>query len=218
MKAFIYDMDGVIVDSEIVHMKAETILLARYGIEADEALLMPYRGTSDTTMFEDIKEKFGTAYDVTEIVAEKDELMRGLLRTEELIPIDGACALIEETNALRAHGIRTAIASSSPHEMIAYVTETFGITDKFDVIVSGAELPMSKPDPAIYLKTAVLLGVMPSDCLVLEDTAAGAQAAQRAGMTCIGFCSPHSGTQDFSGCVRIIHRLSEIDLHSYFGG
>lgn len=218
MKALIYDMDGVIVDSEIIHMKAETILLARYGITANEALLMPYRGTSDKTMFEDIKEKYDAAYDVAGIVAEKDDLMRELLRTEELVPIAGALELIAATDALRPRGIRTAIASSSPHETIAHVTQTFGITNKFDVIESGAELPMSKPDPTIYLKTAELLGVAPADCLVIEDAAVGAQAALRAGMTCIGFCSPHSGTQDFTGCARIVQSLSEIDLHVYFGG
>lgn len=174
MKAFIYDMDGVIVDSEIIHMKAETILLARYGITADEALLMPYRGTSDATMFEDIKGKYDASYDVAGIVGEKDVLMRELLHTDELIPIEDALALIEATSALRAHGIRTAIASSSPCETINHVTETFGIADKFDVIVSGAELPMSKPDPRIYLQTAELLDVAPADCLVLEDAAAGA--------------------------------------------
>ena len=201
MKAFIYDMDGVIVDSEIIHMKAETILLARYGITADEALLMPYRGTSDATMFEDIKGKYDASYDVAGIVGEKDVLMRELLHTDELIPIEGALALIEATSALRARGIRTAIASSSPCETINHVTETFGIADKFDVIVSGAEL----------------LDVAPADCLVLEDAAAGAQAAVRAGMTCIGFRSPHSGMQDFSSCARIVHALSEIDLNAYFG-
>lgn len=218
MKALIYDMDGVIVDSEIIHMKAETILLARYGITADEALLMPYRGTSDKTMFEDIKEQYDAAYDVAGIVAEKDDLMRELLRTEELVPITWALELIAATDALRPRGIRTAIASSSPHETIAHVTQTFGITDKFDVIESGAELPMSKPDPTIYLKTAELLGVAPADCLVIEDAAVGAQAALRAGMTCIGFCSPHSGIQDFTGCARIVQSLSEIDLYAYFSG
>ena len=218
MKALIYDMDGVIVDSEIIHMKAETILLARYGITADEALLKPYRGTSDKTMFEDIKEQYDAAYDVAGIVAEKDALMRELLRTEELVPIAGALELIAATDALRPRGIRTAIASSSPHETIAHVTQTFGITDKFDVIESGAALPMSKPDPTIYLKTAELLGVAPADCLVIEDAAVGAQAALRAGMTCIGFFSPHSGIQDFTGCARIVQSLSEIDLYAYFSG
>ena len=182
MRAFIYDMDGVIVDSEIIHMKAEKILLEHYGIQADEALLMPYRGTSDATMFEDIRLKYNAAYDVEGIVAEKDVLIRRLLQEEELVPIDGSLALIEATNALRARGIYTAIASSSPHEVISHVTESFGIADKFDVIVSGAELPVSKPDPAIYLQTAQLLGVHPGDCLVLEDAAAGAQAATAAGM------------------------------------
>ena len=216
MKAFIYDMDGVIIDSELIHMKAERMLLARYGVEADETMLMPYRGTSDRAMFEDIKNKYSAHYDVRGIVAEKDALMRQLLHTEQLIPIDGALALIEATNDLRTHGIRTAIASSSPYETIDYVAETLGIAGKFDAIVSGAELPMSKPDPTIYLQTAELLGVAPADCIVLEDAAAGAQAAVRAGMTCIGFRSPHSGMQDFSGCTRIVYELSEIDLNDYF--
>ena len=216
MRAFIYDMDGVIVDSEIIHMKAEKILLEYYGIQADEALLMPYRGTSDAAMFEDIRLKYNAAYDVEGIVAEKDVLMRRLLQEEELVPIDGSLALIEATNALRARGIYTAIASSSPHEVISHVTESFGIADKFDVIVSGAELPVSKPDPAIYLQTAQLLGVHPGDCLVLEDAAAGAQAATAAGMTCIGFRSPHSGMQDFSACARIINHPLEICLNDYF--
>ena len=216
MRAFIYDMDGVIVDSEIIHMKAEKILLEYYGIQADEALLMPYRGTSDAAMFEDIRLKYNAAYDVEGIVAEKDVLMRRLLQEEELVPIDGSLALIEATNALRARGIYTAIASSSPHEVISHVTERFGIADKFDVIVSGAELPVSKPDPAIYLQTAQLLGVHPGDCLVLEDAAAGAQAATAAGMTCIGFRSPHSGMQDFSACARIINHPLEICLNDYF--
>ena len=86
MRAFIYDMDGVIVDSEIIHMKAEKILLEHYGIQADEALLMPYRGTSDAAMFEDIRLKYNAAYDVEGIVAEKDVLMRRLLQEEELVP------------------------------------------------------------------------------------------------------------------------------------
>ena len=196
MRAFIYDMDGVIVDSEIIHMKAEKILLENYGIQADEALLMPYRGTSDAAMFEDIRLKYNAAYDVEGIVAEKDVLMRRLLQEEELVPIDGSLALIEATNALRARGIYTAIASSSPHEVISHVTESFGIADKFDVIVSGAELPVSKPDPAIYLQTAQLLGVHPGDCLVLEDAAAGAQAA--------------------TACARIINHPLEIRLNDYF--
>ena len=216
MRAFIYDMDGVIVDSEIIHMKAEKILLEHYGIQADEALLMPYRGTSDAAMFEDIRLKYNAAYNVEGIVAEKDVLMRRLLQEEELVPIDGSLALIEATNALRARGIYTAIASSSPYEVISHVTESFGIADKFDVIVSGAELPVSKPDPAIYLQTAQLLGVHPGDCLVLEDAAAGAQAATAAGMTCIGFRSPHSGMQDFSACARIINHPLEIRLNDYF--
>lgn len=217
MKAFIYDMDGVIVDSELFHMKAEKIIFARYGIEADEALLLPYRGTSDMTMFEDIKNRLDASYDPAALVSEKDVLMRQMRSTEEVVPIEGALALIEATGRLRARGIKTAIASSSSYEAISHVTKTLGIADKFDAVVSGTEFPMSKPDPTIYLHTARLLGTAPADCLVVEDAASGAQAAAEAGMTCIGFRSPHSGMQDFSCCSHIVAHLSDIDLHRFFG-
>lgn len=217
MKAFIYDMDGVIVDSELFHMKTEKIIFARHGIEADEALLLPYRGTSDMTMFEDIKNRLDASYDPAALVSEKDALMRQMRPAEAVVPIEGALALIEATDALRARGVKTAIASSSSYETISHVTKALGIADKFDAVVSGTEFPMSKPDPTIYLHTARLLGIAPADCLVVEDAASGAQAAAAAGMTCIGFRSPHSGMQDFSCCSHVVAHLSDIDLHGFFG-
>ena len=81
--------------------------------------------------------------------------------------------------------------------------------------MSGTNLPESKPNPAIYLQTAAYLRVDPRDCVVVEDAANGARAAKAAGMTCIGFKSPHSPNQDLSICDRIVDSLESIDLSSF---
>ena len=94
---------------------------------------------------------------------------------------------------------------------------SLGILSKFDVFQSGAVLPQSKPDPAIYLKTAADLVVDPRDCVVIEDTENGARAAKAAGMYCIGFVSPHSGKQDLSMADEIIDDMADIDLGKFFG-
>lgn len=90
------------------------------------------------------------------------------------------------------------------------VLNRFGIRSYFDTIVSGAELPHSKPCPDIYLKAAEGLGIPPCDCTVVEDATAGIAAAKAAGMTCIAFHNPHSGEQDLSQADRIVEHFSEI--------
>ena len=81
--------------------------------------------------------------------------------------------------------------------------------------MSGTNLPESKPNPAIYLQKAAYLRVDPRDCVVVEDAANGARAAKAAGMTCIGFNSPHSPNQDLSICDMLVDRLEEIDLSAF---
>ena len=81
--------------------------------------------------------------------------------------------------------------------------------------MSGTNLPESKPNPAIYLQTAAYLRVDPRECVVVEDAANGARAAKAAGMTCIGFNSPHSPNQDLSICDMLVDRLEEIDLSAF---
>lgn len=124
--------------------------------------------------------------------------------------------MIRATNELRqSHGLKTAIASSSSDDFIAFVVDDLGIRGHFDLLMSGTNLPESKPNPAIYLQTAAYLRVDPRDCVVVEDAANGARAAKAAGMTCIGFNSPHSPNQDLSICDMLVDRLEEIDLSAF---
>ena len=88
----------------------------------------------------------------------------------------------------------------------------FGLTGYFQSVLSGADLPASKPDPAVYLLSAERLGVRPADCVVLEDAASGVAAAKAAGMFCIAYRNPNSGRQDLSRADMVVEKIGEIDI------
>ena len=217
MKAFIYDMDGVIVDSEPVHLRVEKHILETQGImNVTWEELEAYQGSSDLNMWQDMVQKYQLKETPDAFVKAKKYLFDRTMREEGAQPIPGVLALIERTHALRAQGIKTAVASSSDPEFITFVLTSLGILDKFDAVQSGAVLPQSKPDPAVYLTTAADLMVDPRDCVVLEDTENGARAARAAGMYCIGFISPHSGKQDLSMCDEVVSGMADINLTKFF--
>ena len=217
MKAFIYDMDGVIVDSEPVHLRVEKHILETQGImNVTWEELEAYQGSSDLNMWQDMVQKYQLKETPDAFVKAKKYLFDRTMREEGAQPIPGVLALIERTHALRAQGIKTAVASSSDPEFITFVLTSLGILDKFDAVQSGAVLPQSKPDPAVYLTTAADLMVDPRDCVVLEDTENGARAAKAAGMYCIGFISPHSGKQDLSMCDEVVSDMVDINLTKFF--
>ncbi len=213
MKAFIYDMDGVIVDSEPVHMEAEQKIMKKLGYDVPRSVWESYQGRSDIELWSAVIERYHLKGQVAASLAKaKAYLFNRTMREQGAKAIPGALDLIRRTDERRAQGLRTAIASSSERSFIAFVVDSLGIRDSFDLFTSGAELPFSKPDPAIYLKTAADLRVAPADCVVIEDAANGVRAAKAAGMYCIGFISPHSGRQDLSLADRIVADMSEIDL------
>lgn len=217
MKAFIYDMDGVIADTEPVHLQAEQLVLKKMGIDVTLEFLMRYQGMTDLMMFEDMKQRFHFKHTAEQAAKAKAYVFNKILHEEHVKPIEGILELIRATDALRSsQGIKTAIASSSSDEFIRFVVEDLGIRDSFDLLMSGTNLPESKPNPAIYLQTAAYLQVDPRECVVLEDAANGAKAAKAAGMTCIGFNSPHSPNQDLSVCDAIVDEISEIRLNELF--
>lgn len=216
LKAFIYDMDGVIADTEPVHMQAEQHVMKKMGVELELAYFQRYQGMTDVMIFEDLRKQFCIKSSAEKLAKAKAYLFNKILHETHVTPIAGSLELIRATNELRqSHGLKTAIASSSSDDFIAFVVDNLGIRDHFDLLMSGTNLPESKPNPAIYLQTAAYLRVDPRDCVVVEDAANGARAAKAAGMTCIGFNSPHSPNQDLSICDMVVDRLEEIDLSAF---
>lgn len=208
--AFIFDMDGVIIDSEPIHSRVKMDTFHHFGLPFEEADLIHYMGRTSNEIFGEVIAKEGRHdLQVKDLVRYKHEHYLEVLQSGTIEPIEGAVELIRH---LYDEGIPLALATSSWERVMDTVLDAFKIRPYFQSVLSGSTLPKSKPDPAIYLLSAERLGVAPKDCFVLEDTAAGVLAAKRAGMHCIGFRSPHSGAQDLSLADTIVNHLSEVPV------
>lgn len=213
-KAFIFDMDGVIIDSEPLHSRVKMETFAHFGLPFDEGDLAQYMGRTSVDIFSDVlKKEHRTDVSVQEIVNYKHAHYLELAVGGALEAIPGSLELIAR---LRAAGVPLALATSSWRRVVDAILVQFDLTEAFASVISGSELPKSKPDPAIYRLSAEALGVDPRKCVVLEDTAAGVAAAKGAGMYCIGFRSPHSGVQDLSRADEIVDDLATIDVAKLF--
>ena len=209
MEAFLFDMDGVIVDTQQYHSRAVQQVFTEIGVSVSLAELSQYAGTKRGASFRGIAAQRGLKLPVEQLSARKDVLFNDIIAHTQLQPIEGIPELLAK---LQAAGIPMAIASSSSDAFIAYIVDCLHIRSFFDALLSGENLPESKPNPAIYQLTAQTLGVAPEQCVVLEDAALGVQAAKAAGMYCIGYQNPHSGQQDLSHADEIVASIRDIHI------
>lgn len=208
MKAFIFDMDGVLVDTQAIHSQSTARALQEFGVPCTLEEAVSFAGTKRGVGIASIIKKNHSSADVEMVCQRKDDIFMERIHQMRLEPIEGIPALLK---SLHFHGIHTAIASSSTDDFIAYIVDQLQIRSYFEELISGQNLPKSKPDPAVYLLAARRLGVKPRDCVVLEDACLGVQAAKAAGMYCIGYRNLNSGQQDLSKADRIVEHISEID-------
>lgn len=210
IKAVIFDMDGVIIDSEPLHYKVfKEYLHSKWGMSITDEEYSTFIGATNYHMYAVLKEKYQLAEEVTALVEEYEEKCSAYLtesKTEK--PILGVDVLVKN---LYQNNIRLALASSSPKKNIKLVLEMFGLAPYFEVVVSGQEVVNSKPSPDIFLRAAKLLNLLPEECLVFEDSKNGVAAAKEAGMKCIAFYNPNSGKQDLSRADHIIESFAEVD-------
>jgi len=189
IKACIFDLDGVIVDTARYHYLAWKRLAGEIGIELTEADNEKLKGVSRMRSLEIILELGGVTMSDTEKEALADKKngwfveYLELMSPEEIYP--GVKSLIRQ---LREQGIKVGLASSSKNAKM--VVEILQIQNDFDVVVDGSMIVKTKPNPEIFLLTAKMLGIDPRDCLVFEDAEAGVDAALAAGMKCVGVGSP----------------------------
>ncbi len=188
MRSVLFDMDGVLVDSEPVINEAAILGLAEYGVHALAEDFLPFVGTGEDRYIGGVAEKYGVKYlpemkhRVYEIYL---DIVPGRIRVFE-----GVLSLLEE---LKAHGVKAALASSADRIKIEANLKAAGIGFKlFEAMVSGEDVVNKKPAPDIYLSAAGKLGVSPSKCIVVEDAVNGVMAALKAGMACVGVSSSFS--------------------------
>lgn len=207
--AFVFDMDGVLVDSEPLHMRSANRLLERFDREIDEPTYRSFIGSGEVATWTEWKQTFALPLSVSEIIAEHTRL-----RTEEIrrgvAPIPSAVSLARR---LHGRGHRLGLASSSAREVIDEMLIALGLDDVFRVRVSGADPDVrhSKPAPDVYLHAAARLGVQPTHCLAIEDSEPGVRAAKSAGMVCIAIPNRWTDHQDFSAADTVAADLAEMD-------
>ena len=208
LKAVLFDMDGVIIDSEPLHTKAFQDSMKQYGLDLTEDYLNQFIGRTDRYLVELLIKEFQLQQSVDTLLEAKNNKKRQYEKEIGYPPVPYVKELIMD---LSANHIKLAIASSSPMEAIQDTVKTLGLSDYFDQYISGMDLKHSKPAPDIFLKAANSLDVSPLECLVIEDSTHGIAAAKAANMTCIGFYNPHSGNQDLSKADIIVEGFEEIN-------
>lgn len=209
MKALIFDMDGVIIDSEPIHFAVDAEFLKRLGVHEGPEYMEQFVGMRNPDIWKRIAEEHQLNINLDSILEEQRVHKVQLIRETPLEPIAGIRDLIDD---LRARGIPFGLASSSPRPLIEAVLVKFGIIHAFSAIVSGEEVPYGKPAPDIYLEAAKTLDVAPKDCVVIEDARHGVLAAKRAGMMCIGFQNVNSGAQDLSKADWVVDSIREVTV------
>lgn len=208
LKAVIFDMDGVIIDSEPIHFIVEQKMFDNLGLRITEEEQHSYVGVPMKDMWRLIRTRHSLTHSEEQLLAShKEQLIAHFLTAEPFEAMEGLRELLGE---IKGRGLKVAVASSSPRQLIETVLARLRLTLMFDVIVSGEEVKQGKPSPDIFMRAASLLQVTASECIVIEDSCNGVRAAKSAGMECIGFYNQNSGNQDISGADRIIRHFSEI--------
>jgi HAD superfamily hydrolase (TIGR01509 family) len=209
MKAIIFDLDGVLIDSEPLHWMADNKLLMDLGIYPPENYFDRFVGWTSEAMWEEIRNDYHLNINYEELMELHMTIKLKLLQESEYKPIPGIIGLLEGIKMMQ---IPMAIASSSPKLFIEAVIEKISIRKYFTKYLSGEEVQRSKPEPDIFLKIAELLEVNPAECIVIEDSTSGTIAAKKAGMKCIGYRNVNSGNQDLSNADFIVNNIEEIDF------
>ncbi|NMD71096.1 HAD family phosphatase [Bacillus sp. DNRA2] len=206
-KVFIFDMDGVIINSEPMHEEIELAVASELGIKFDRENWEKYVGMRSRDMWESVKIERQLSFDVDNILTLADKRKVQYINTKQIEPINGIKELLETLTEL---DYRIGLASSSPKPFIEAVLNKFQISKFYDVVVSGDDIKEGKPAPDIYIEAARRLAVSPDVCFVLEDSENGIKAGNAAGMKTIGFKNPASGTLDLSEAAYQVRTIEEV--------
>ena len=206
-------MDGVIIDSEPLWEKSESIMLRQKGFAGNESYRKEYRkkimGLNQKDSVKLLKETFGLDESPEEILSTRLKILLELYE-KELRLVDGIPEILQILSAEKH--IKTALASGSPMKVIEFVLKKFSLSGTFRIKVSGDCVERGKPHPDIYLETARRLGVSPEECVAIEDSINGIVSAKEAGMRCIGVPDRRIAPEDYPQADIFRKSVSEIRL------
>jgi len=210
-RAFIFDMDGTIVDNMAFHTESWLAFFARRGKTYDPDAF--FRETAGAQAREILRERLGAAIPDDEIAVlaqEKDVLYRDIYAPHRAA-IRGFEGFVAQA---RDAGVKLAVATSAPPANIVFTLDDLDLRRHFDAVVGAADVARGKPHPDVFLKAADKLGVPPADCIVFEDAPMGVEAARRAGMKAVVITTtlPAAAFREFDNIVAIVAHYEELDV------
>lgn len=206
IKAIIFDMDGVILDSEPLHEIARQRMFHRLQITPDESFPKPV-GNSASGYWRQVCTLCQINEDAYDLQAEQYRLVAEQIAENHVPVSDG---VLDIFSWAKEHGVKIGLASSSTRPLVDETLQLLGVYDYFDCTVSGDEVAHKKPEPDIYLKALELLGCSNEQAVAIEDTTSGIKAAVCAGIFCYGYENPTSGPQDLSQASAVVTNLKQV--------
>lgn len=209
LKAVIFDMDGVLINTEPFHYEIWRKTLEKRGLEIDYEHYKGCIGSTVGYLLDIIQDAYGVDFHGDEELVQEMRAIKDQMVEESGIPrIPGVPEMLRR---VREKGYIMAVASSSPQIYIERQMKALGVADCFDLLFSGERVENPKPAPDTFLRAAEKLGVQPEECLVVEDSFNGCKAAKAAGMFCVGYYNPDSGDQDLSVADAVIADYEMLD-------
>jgi len=208
LEAVLYDLDGLMVDTEPLHQRASELALEPYGRkyeEIPEALRKSVYGKRAVDVASILTGGLGLPVSAAQWSEERNTIFLGLIEHG----IDLMPGLLDSIGLFERRGLRRAVVSSGDSRYVRRILELTGLSRRFEAVITGDDVARGKPDPQCYLLGARSLGVVPERCLVLEDALAGVTAARAAGMKVIGVANRFNGR--FDGADLVLESLAGID-------
>ena len=211
-RAVIFDMDGVIVDSEPLHKKAYHMMFKEFELNVSDELYASFTGMATLPICEKLCEVFSLNFSPKHLVNRKRIYFKELFdQGQTLQLIDGVLDLIQHYNQ---NGIVLILASSASMSNINRIFKKLGLDSYFKAKISGADLKASKPHPEIFEIAVNLSGFQKEECMVIEDASNGIQAAKAAGIFCVAFDANLSKKQDFSKADLVVQNFDALRLEN----
>ncbi|MFD0898535.1 HAD family hydrolase [Loigolactobacillus binensis] len=207
IQAVIFDMDGVILDSEPQIIEAKQQVLHKYGIDQPETYHYKFMGMSFQAIWQQIQRELNLPVTWQELLDDYFAKYQALIAQSAQHPITGSVELVKSLNHA---GYKLALASSSPIADIQRTLDNFGITDCFATVISGYTLAHPKPAPDIFQMAMQQLNVMPENSIVVEDSMNGIKAGLAAGAQVIGYNDPRYYAQRKVADVRLVTKMQQI--------
>tara|TARA_B100000809_G_C15105374_1_gene518540 strand:+ start:1133 stop:1798 length:666 start_codon:yes stop_codon:yes gene_type:complete len=206
--AVLFDMDGVVVDTEPLHHKAYCQMFNDVNINVSDALYASFTGQSTMEISKQLISHFNLPLGAQTLTDIKRKHFKVLFKSDTSLQLlDGVLDLIKDYHS---NGMTLVLASSASMKNINRIFKRFDLDQYFTAKISGADLKASKPHPEIFIKAAELSGNPPNACFVIEDSTNGIAAAKSANIYCVGFNSLHSKDQDYSQADLVVSNFKDI--------